>query len=428
MTQDAKPTCQEDVAGWLAAAGEKIYLVMVDGQGNNNKWYQAGEMSDGTVRAAWGRVGSLNGSKVYQPWQKSLWDIKHEKTRKGYQDHSNIHKVADGGAYIPEDDPGVHKMLHGLLTVSRQFVNEQYTVSPDTVTQAQIDHAQSLIDALAKMASGRESLGRWIVNRQLEQLWTVVPRRMVRVGDHQFQVDPLVDDIRHKLDEEQKILDAMAAQVKASLAGDADQKLSDRLGLIVERADDDRRCPNRLGFVFKDHQGSARARVRKVFKVVSIAQEQRLRKKVGKQKGIKLLYHGSRTENWLSVLNTGLILHPDAARTGSMLGHGLYFAEQPVKSLGYCGLSSLRRWHSDLAEGVGYLALFKVWLGNSLILKGRRYSPVSFDGRDLRRSGYDSVSAFAGWHTGFASLMNNEFVVYQEDQASIRYLLEVEAM
>ena len=51
----------------------------------------------------------------------------------------------------------------------------------------------------------------------------------------------------------------------------------------------------------------------------------------------ELLWHGSRTENYVGILSDGLrIATPDAPVSGYMFGKGLYFADVPSKSANYC--------------------------------------------------------------------------------------------
>ena len=53
--------------------------------------------------------------------------------------------------------------------------------------------------------------------------------------------------------------------------------------------------------------------------------------------GIDHLFHGSRTENFWSIVTNGLLINPDCGvqRSGSMFGNGTYFAPLAQKSLGY---------------------------------------------------------------------------------------------
>lgn len=55
----------------------------------------------------------------------------------------------------------------------------------------------------------------------------------------------------------------------------------------------------------------------------------------------KLLFHGSRTSNYLSIIKNGLrIPNPSNVCHGSVLGYGIYFADCSTKSLNYCHLDS----------------------------------------------------------------------------------------
>ncbi|ORZ20606.1 Poly polymerase [Absidia repens] len=51
----------------------------------------------------------------------------------------------------------------------------------------------------------------------------------------------------------------------------------------------------------------------------------------------KLLWHGSRMDNYMGILNQGLLCKPSRAHnSGSMFGDGLYFADMFCKSVNYC--------------------------------------------------------------------------------------------
>ena len=53
----------------------------------------------------------------------------------------------------------------------------------------------------------------------------------------------------------------------------------------------------------------------------------------------KFLWHGSKNENWLNILGTGLKLNPNATITGKMFGKGIYFAPSATKSAGYTSMT-----------------------------------------------------------------------------------------
>lgn len=79
-----------------------------------------------------------------------------------------------------------------------------------------------------------------------------------------------------------------------------------------------------------------------------------------------MLWHGSRTSNFVGILSEGLrIAPPEAPSTGYMFGKGVYFADMVSKSANYCSCSP------DNDEGL--LILSEVALGESLELTESLY-------------------------------------------------------
>ncbi|EEM25277.1 MULTISPECIES: WGR domain-containing protein [Bacillus] len=124
------------------------------------------------------------------------------------------------------------------------------------------------------------------------------------------------------------------------------------------------------------------------------------------------LFHGSRNENVLSILQSGLKVKPSSAvHTGSMFGGGIYTADCSTKSANYCwGFGS----RSD--NDSHYLFLCDVATG-----KIKEYDSAQ---SHLRSApwGYNSVKGVKGRH-----LLHNEYIVYKESQVKIRYIIEFKA-
>ncbi len=80
--------------------------------------------------------------------------------------------------------------------------------------------------------------------------------------------------------------------------------------------------------------------------------------------GIDHLFHGSRTENFWSIVTNGLLINPDCGvqRTGSMFGNGTYFAPLAQKSLGYTDGGYWAGGNTD----VRFLAIYRVATGKHL--------------------------------------------------------------
>lgn len=126
------------------------------------------------------------------------------------------------------------------------------------------------------------------------------------------------------------------------------------------------------------------------------------------------LFHGSRGCNITGILSKHLKLPVNLGSTvhitGAMFGPGLYFADRSTKSANYAfGSWGGARNKHDIAY------LFVVQVG-----VGKQYKVSTSEYFRSAPKGYDSVFAEAGRH-----LYNNEFIVYNENQARITHLVEV---
>jgi ankyrin repeat protein/predicted DNA-binding WGR domain protein len=170
----------------------------------------------------------------------------------------------------------------------------------------------------------------------------------------------------------------------------------------------------------------------KVFALERQGETERFAKNL-KMKNRKLLWHGSRTMNFLGVLNKGLrIAPPEAPATGSMFGKGIYFSDSFAKANNYC-------------EGsVRLVLLCEVALGNMEMLYAARamnqpspgYDSVMGVGQNTPDPNQDVVipngmviplGPLVKRHNpdNIVTLNQNEFVVYNEDQVKIRYMVAI---
>jgi Poly(ADP-ribose) polymerase catalytic domain. len=133
------------------------------------------------------------------------------------------------------------------------------------------------------------------------------------------------------------------------------------------------------------------------------------------------LYHGSRNENWWNILIQGLSLRPkkSVVRTGAMFGHGLYFATRAKKSIGYSSLKG--SYWSGGTSLTGFLAVYKVAYKNPFNVYRHTPEYKLFTKENVHRLGADAI--FASKDQGM--LVNDEVVVYDDKQATIRYLIEL---
>lgn len=124
------------------------------------------------------------------------------------------------------------------------------------------------------------------------------------------------------------------------------------------------------------------------------------------------LFHGSRSANLVGILSSHLRLPkylPNNLKTGAMFGPGIYTASDSSKSFNYSsGMWNGKRNKHDTA----FLFICEVALGNV-------YEVDSAQNFSKAPAGYNSVKGCKG-----RNLYNNEFIVYNENQIKIKYLVE----
>jgi poly [ADP-ribose] polymerase len=381
------------------------YLMFVS-QENNNKWYRMTERDDGTFLAQWGRVGSDGQSKVYPigNWESQL----RSKLLKGY---SKVAGHGSGEGSVPvraEDvevqDDDVKDLVAFLLKSSRQTVSLNY-ISAGDVTEAQIEKARSLISEASKAAGSSAGT----VNGILEQLYRTIPRKMKDTRNFFLKDGYKKQFLVELLQSEQSLLDTLEVQVQCNI-GESGKVTLESLGFDVRVATAAERAEvsKHTDFKVKGH---------KVFRVTNAAAEGRFS---GSKS--KLLYHGTRNGNWLSVLQQGLRIRPNGVpTTGNMFGNGIYFANKAKKSIGYTSLKG-SHWAGG-ADSKAYLAVFEVALGKSWdLLDGQTWSHWmgGLGQRQITAKGYDSVFCRGG-----ADLRNDEYVIYDSSRCKIKYLIEL---
>lgn len=400
--------------------GREARLVMVTKQ-NNNKYYHMTERSNGSFVAEYGRVGSLPMTAEYP---MAAWDrVLKGKIRKGYVNTTELFAgVAKKRDFLPLNSGVAQELLDNLQTYAKQSISLNYNVSAEQVSLQQINEAQSLLDELSKQVSLKMDVESF--NDELLRLYTIIPRRMTKVKTHLINRPENEEDLRKiddQLAEEQATLDVMRGQVEINgqehKSNTPRQTILEALNLSVEPLED----PSLIDLV-KKMMGKQAKHFHRAFKVVNHHTQAKFDQFIEQQnhKQTALFWHGSRNENWLSIIKSGLVLRPaNAVINGKMFGYGLYFADRCAKSLNY---SSLRGsyWTSG-HQSKGYLALYDVHIGVPLKIKRHTSWCTQLSTDALTKKGdYDSVFAKGGY-----DLRNNEYIVYRSEQCTVRYLIEI---
>ncbi|RIV18490.1 ADP-ribose polymerase [Fibrisoma montanum] len=405
-----------------AKAFRMAKLIMVTAE-NNNKYYEMRENDTGTFTVQYGRVGGTHSTATYPLAQ---WDKKfREKVAKGYVDQTHLFAetsiATDAGSI---ENPAVRGLMSRLLELANRSIFQNYVVTAQEVTRKQVDAAQRLLDDLADMMG--PGLDTDTFNRRLLDLFKTIPRKMGKVGEHLLTQPPQsaaeLQTLRDGLASEQDTLDVMRGQVELNQpTSQSDQppvSLLETMNLTMEPVTD-----KRLLTLIKRMMGPDVDKFDAAFSVCQANTQAAFDEYVNGQKNRKtqLLWHGSRSENWLSILKTGLVLRPaNAVITGKMFGYGIYFADQFSKSLNYTSLHG-----SVWAKGThqeGYLAIYEVHVGKQLVVNQHEHWHMQLDADRLKQidPSYDSVYAQRG-----VSLLKNEFIVYNQAQCTIRYMVRI---
>ncbi len=392
-----------------------VKLIFVEAGNNHNKFYNMVENDDDTFTATWGRVGSKSDSKIYD---MSDWDKKyHEKVKKGYTDNTDLFvESASGVQFRNIQDSDVTEFISSLQRFSNTSVEQNYTVSSESVTLKQIETAQSIIDALAKIKGKKIKPDN--VNPKLIDLFKVIPRRMAHVQDNLIADGLKRKEYLEKINSEQETLDVMRGQVNLNSLQvantDANKTILDAMGIeikFVDKKSEENYIKSLMG---KNENQFVRA-----FKINHKKTRDSLIK-FTKNNAYRDLWHGSRNENWWSILDGGLVLRPaNATINGKMFGYGLYFADKAQKSIGYTSLSG--SYWANGNNKKAYLALFNVALGNCYHTKEHKNWMCDLNYDNLREKGdYDSLFAEGG-----IDLRNNEYIIYKENQCTMGYMIEI---
>lgn len=391
---------------------EYKYLIFVEGDTNHNKFYEMVPNGESGFTVKYGRVGARVSECTYgaSDFDKKL----REKLKKGYKDVTDLHKKTTSAKWLEEKDPLCQDLVSFLLSVACQKIAENYDCEAEALTQEMVDKAQVCLSAIQSGMPIND------FNAKLEELFQILPRKMNNVSSWLARSDADVSDLQDILSREQNLLDTLAGQVKANSVMKKvsnDGKQTTVLGAFntaIRIATDEEKK------IVYDKLGSYKSQVYQIYAVSNENTNKKFDAWKGNSAHTDLLWHGSRTENWLSITVTGLCLKPNAITTGHMFGYGIYFAPSLSKSAGYTDkLGS--RWANGHG-GRAFLGLFEVHTGKSYKVKDHTYEYNSMSLSKLHAKGdYDSLWADSSW----GMLRADEVIVYDDSQATIRYLVEL---
>lgn len=393
---------------------------MVTAGANNNKYYRMIPHGDSWT-AEYGRIGSSSQRRTYP---MSQWNAKYnEKLHKGYVDQTDLVKdlISTEKPNQPEykeiENRFIAEIVDRLQSMAQKAISENYTISSNKVTQAMVDEAQIILTSLLTI----KDIAKF--NETLLKLFTVIPRKMGSVSNYIAQDDSQFSKI---ISREQDLLDIMKGQVVQKQVIEEinkddkpinDKTILEQLGLVFEECSAEDIATIRVAL------GSCSDKFHRAWRVKNIRTQERFDTFVKDNNiaDVRLLFHGSRNENWWSIINSGLVLRPtNAVITGKMFGYGIYYAPKAKKSLGYTSLSG--SYWANGSSSSGFMALMDV-------AYGKPYNVYSFDSKYYSFNYETLQNACPGANCLHAHegnmLRNDEIIVYKEEQCTIHYLIEL---
>jgi poly [ADP-ribose] polymerase len=397
------------------------YLIMVT-TANNNKYYNCFPEGD-RFRVEYGRVDATK-TTAYYPMSKWNSQIS-SKLKKGYQDVTDLKKdlVEEISSANPEspyreiENEAIRLIVEKLQALARDTIRKNYTVKASAVTQDMVDAEQKIIDELANNSATIDEF-----NANLLKLFTVIPRKM---GDVRNYLADKTDDFAKIIAKGQDLLDVMRGQIYVKpeieptvTTEKKQQTILEELGLVMEETTRDDVA------LIKTLMNESADKFRKAWRVTNLKTQERFDKFVAENgiKDTRLLFHGSRSENFWSIIKTGLVLRPtNAVITGKMFGYGVYYAPKCAKSIGYTSLSGSYWAHGG--NNTAYMAIFDVAYGTPYDVYNfdSKYYNLDYNKLQQFKQGANCLHA----HSDRGMLRNDEIVVYKEEQMTIKYLIEI---
>ncbi len=405
------------------------------------KFYTLESDQDGTIKATWGSMRGIGAPRSCNYPVSMFWVKYYEKIAKGYID--NTEAYVEKGTVVKNDPQTVKRTTQNCLgnktklskvsSLSQKLYKKlkefstkavcsafgmQYTTSSATVyadrrvnhsiqvTQGMIDESKKYLAQLYDITELDE------FNKVLLKLCMVCPRK---IWDMKSLMASNKSEMVKVLEREEDLVAAMEGITLIRNKDKTQEESFDSLGISISAPTDDE------AKIVKDLlTPELKNKVKKVYKVYKKEHADRFNDYVKKNgiKNTKLLWHGSRNENWLSIIGNGLLLKPNAIITGKMFGNGIYFAPKASKSWGYTSYSGTY-WANGNSH-IAFMGVYETAYGNP-------YHPHSgenwqFTEGFLKNKGKNCVHAKGGE----CGLRNDEIIFYNEAAMCLRYVVEFE--
>lgn len=342
------------------------------------------------------------GNKLYKKsYPLSVWDeIYQEKIKCGYVDQTGLLNNNNVVTLKLSQTESINEVLENLRAISRQMISDNYRGKMVNVSEEAINKSKELLKKLEITENVYD------FNSILFELFSMIPRKMNNVIQNTAKDQ---DDFYKIIERENDLLRNLQVLKTDSVSPDIPiicrECTSDEITKIRSMLDT-----------------SSLRKFKRAWSVNNPEIDQKFSSYMKKNniKKTRELFHGSRSENWWSILTTKLLLQPsNVVKSGAMFGRGIYFADKADKSMGYTSIRDSR--HAAGKSDKGYLAIYEVATGHEYDVKIWKSSMTDLNESSFIREHKDCNSLHA--HAG-VNLINDEYIVYNENACRIKYFLE----
>lgn len=394
----------------LGANSNKFYLaVLEEGTGVNDYriYTEYGRLAQGKPRQQ-----ARYFSNLYQA-QSEFDKIIRSKKKKGYAEVETDDGLSSKSVSIKSSKPKqdlskvkdkVLQFIGGLYTYSTSYLVKSIQTPLGNLSSNQVAKGLKILNEIeTELDNKTTSTG--VYSRLSDEFYSVIPFVFGRNVDIPRM---MIDDYK-KLNDRKDLLGVISSVVKVQ--NSLEKTLEDKykaLNIKLKHLDGRTKDYKRIVKWVEESKSShhrANSNVTNIFKVDDMTGFDKFNPYDVKTME---LFHGTRNENVLNILQTGLKSKPKSAvHTGSMFGSGIYFASQSSKSANY-------------STGFGSVRNEKYYMFVCEVATGRvkDYEDAQ-PGLYAAPHGYNSVRGKKG-----RSLLHDEYIVYHENQVKVKYIIE----
>jgi poly [ADP-ribose] polymerase len=379
------------------------------------------------------KTSARKGYKEVSLASSKIGSQKARGTSSGEVDDQTLGKLQAAGGQAPaarvsQLPPAVQGLVRYLYdeattaltsTVSAKITAHGIETPLGILTVGQIEKGEKILEELYDLFQKKEASNRAEMERLSGEFYTTIPHR---IGRSRAAVATAVIDSLESFEQKQETLQLMKDMLQVNGEGGnvlfnarVDQEYEALRCHLEPVGRDNPKYGELEDYVLKSQVKSRTVKVHNIFAVRRDAEWDAFTAGVGNQ---RLLFHGSRIQNWVGILSRGILLPKIVVSLGvnrtdaGWLGNGIYFGDAACTSAFYTTPGKRK---------TRFMAIARVALG-----KVKDYHKITY-GLTAPPPGYDSchgVRRKSGVHSEFD---DDEYVIYTAAQQRMEYLVEMTA-